>query len=108
MRFSEYGNLYKEIQFKDSFKLLRGSSPRPIIEYLTNNINDPYWIKIGDMPEYDFVVKCVKEHISLEGSKHSRAVYKGDMILSNSMSYGKPYILNIDGYIHDGWFVITH
>ena len=22
------------------------------------------------------------------------------------MSYGKPYILNIDGYIHDGWFVI--
>ena len=22
------------------------------------------------------------------------------------MSYGKPYILKIDGYIHDGWFVL--
>ena len=106
LRFCEFNDLYQEIQFKNAFKLLRGSSPRPIIEYITNNVNDPYWIKIGDMPEYDFIVNCVKEHISLEGAKHSRAVYKGDMILSNSMSYGKPYILNIDGYIHDGWFVI--
>ena len=23
--------------------------------------------------------------------------------MSNSMSFGKPYILNIDGCIHDGW-----
>ena len=24
-------------------------------------------------------------------------------LLSNSMSFGRPYILNIDGCIHDGW-----
>ena len=33
-------------------------------------------------------------------------VYKGDFILSNSMSFGKPYILGLDGCIHDGWLVL--
>lgn len=27
-------------------------------------------------------------------------------MLSNSMSFGRPYILNIDGAIHDGWLVL--
>ena len=45
------------------------------------------------------------EKITIEGAQKSRAVFKGELILSNSMSYGKPYILNIDGYIHDGWYV---
>ena len=27
-------------------------------------------------------------------------------MLSNSMSFGRPYILTIDGYIHDGWLVL--
>ena len=27
--------------------------------------------------------------------------------MSNSMSYGRPYILNIDGAIHDGWASIS-
>ena len=34
---------------------------------------------------------------------HSVSVYPGDFILSNSMSFGRPYILNIEGCIHDGW-----
>ena len=88
--------------------LYRGSSPRPIINYISNNNSDPYWIKIGDMPENGYIVNSIKEHISVEGAKKSRRVYKGDMILSNSMSFGKPYILNVDGYIHDGWFVIRN
>lgn len=33
-------------------------------------------------------------------------VFRGDLILSNSMSYGRPYIMNIEGCIHDGWLVI--
>ena len=33
-------------------------------------------------------------------------VHKGDFLLTNSMSFGRPYILNIDGCIHDGWLVI--
>ena len=34
-------------------------------------------------------------------------VYAGDFILSNSMSFGRPYILKIDGCIHDGWLSIS-
>ena len=33
-------------------------------------------------------------------------VQAGDLILSNSMSFGHPYILKIDGCIHDGWLVL--
>ena len=33
-------------------------------------------------------------------------VFRGALILSNSMSYGRPYIMNIEGCIHDGWLVI--
>ena len=87
-------------------KLYRGSSPRPIINYVTTDKNGLNWIKIGDMPSTGNRVFFCKERINKEGSKKSRAVYKGDIILSNSMSFGKPYILEIDGFIHDGWFVI--
>lgn len=87
-------------------KLYRGSSPRPIINYVTTDKNGVNWIKIGDMPSTGNRVFCCSEKITKEGSKKSRAVFKGDIILSNSMSFGKPYILEIDGFIHDGWFVI--
>ena len=38
--------------------------------------------------------------------KKSRYVQPGDFLLSNSMSFGRPYILKIDGCIHDGWLVL--
>jgi len=38
----------------------------------------------------------------------SRQVKAGDFILSNSMSFGRPYILKIDGCIHDGWLAIQN
>ncbi|MBQ5497680.1 MAG: restriction endonuclease subunit S, partial [Acetobacter sp.] len=44
--------------------------------------------------------------ITLEGAKKSRRVFPGDLILTNSMSYGRPYIVKIEGCIHDGWFVL--
>lgn len=37
----------------------------------------------------------------------SREVKKGEILLTNSMSFGKPYILNINGCIHDGWLVLS-
>ena len=33
-------------------------------------------------------------------------VYEGDFILSNSMSFGRPYIMKTSGCIHDGWLVL--
>ena len=84
----------------------RGSSPRPIIEYITTSNDGVNWIKIGDMPHFGRIVTFTEEKITKEGAKKSRPVKKGDLILSNSMSYGLPYIMGIDGYIHDGWFVL--
>ena len=34
-------------------------------------------------------------------------VHKGDFLLTNSMSFGRPYITNVEGCIHDGWLVIS-
>ena len=34
-------------------------------------------------------------------------VHSGDFWLTNSMSFGRPYILKIDGCIHDGWLFIS-
>jgi len=84
----------------------RGGSPRPINAYLTDSADGINWIKIGDASEGSKYITSTKERIKPEGVKKSRMVHKGDFILSNSMSFGRPYILYIDGCIHDGWLVI--
>lgn len=84
----------------------RGGSPRPIADYITESADGINWIKIGDAVEGSKYILFTKEKIRPEGTKKSRFVHKGDVILSNSMSFGKPYILGIDGCIHDGWLVL--
>lgn len=84
----------------------RGGSPRPINNYITDAEDGINWIKIGDAQEGSKYITSTKEKIKPEGVKKSRFVHKGDFILSNSMSFGKPYILKVDGCIHDGWLVI--
>lgn len=84
----------------------RGGSPRPIDAFITTEDKGLNWIKIGDAVEGSKYISSTKEKIKPEGLKKTRFVHKGDFILSNSMSFGKPYILNIDGCIHDGWLVI--
>jgi len=101
-------NGWKQKSFKDILKLDRGSSPRPIVNFMTDSDDGVNWIKIGDTKDEAAFINSTKEKITKEGAKKSREVSKGEIILSNSMSYGKPYILNIDGYIHDGWFVIRN
>ena len=86
--------------------ICRGASPRPIEKYITMQSNGINWIKIGDISPKANVIKTTKEKITEEGAKHSRYVRKGDLILSNSMSFGRPYTLEIDGCIHDGWLLI--
>lgn len=84
----------------------RGGSPRPIQDYITAAENGLNWIKIGDAVEGSKYITSTKEKIKPEGLKKTRFVHKGDFILSNSMSFGRPYILAIDGCIHDGWLVL--
>ena len=84
----------------------RGGSPRPIKDYLTDAPDGINWIKIGDTDKGGKFINSTLEKIKPEGVKKSRFVHKGDFLLSNSMSFGRPYILNIDGCIHDGWLVL--
>lgn len=86
--------------------ILRGGSPRPIEDYITDSQDGLNWIKIGDVKPNDKYFRKTAEKIRKEGLTKTRQVKKGDFILSNSMSFGRPYILDIDGCIHDGWLVI--
>ncbi len=86
-------------EFSKYIVLYRGSSPRPIQNYLTNNSSGVNWIKIGDTKSaQNFVISKVEEKITPEGAKRSRQVSVGELILANSMSYGKTYQVGIDGY----------
>jgi type I restriction enzyme S subunit len=98
---------WEEKKFSKFIKLYRGSSPRPINRYLTKEKSGVNWIKIGDTKaSRNYLLESVSEKITVAGSLKSRKVRKGELILANSMSFGKTYILNIDGCIYDGWFVL--
>lgn len=98
-----YPQEWTEKPFNDFMKIKRGASPRPIESYLTASTDGVNWIKIGDAPRCGKYITSTAEKITPRGAAHSVSVYPGDFILSNSMSFGRPYILNIDGCIHDGW-----
>lgn len=99
-----------EVEWKplgDIARIQRGASPRPINNFITDEEDGIPWIKIGDTIPNSKYVSQTKQKITLEGAKKSRILKKGDFIMSNSMSFGRPYILNIEGAIHDGWASIS-
>ena len=97
---------WKWVRLGEVFIIERGASPRPISSFVTNDINGINWIKIGDAKKGCKYITSTKEKITQEGAKRSRFVNIGDFIFSNSMSFGRPYILKINGCIHDGWNVL--
>ncbi len=97
---------WEEKKLGDVITVQRGGSPRPISDYITTDEDGLNWIKIGDVSPDSNAIRSTKEKIRKEGLRKTRQVFKGDLILSNSMSYGRPYILEIDGCIHDGWLLL--
>jgi len=95
------------VAFGEVAKIQRGASPRPISKYITDDVNGVPWIKIGDTSSGLKYVTKTAQKITQEGAKKSRILKKGDFILSNSMSFGRPYILGINGAIHDGWASVS-
>ena len=95
-------------QFTNLVTIVRGASPRPIENYLTSKNDGINWIKIGDVSPNAKYITSTKEKITESGKDRSRKVFSGDFILSNSMSFGRPYILKINGCIHDGWLAIQN
>ncbi|WP_316636888.1 restriction endonuclease subunit S [uncultured Ruminococcus sp.] len=95
------------IKLGNTCTIARGGSPRPIKEYLTTEDDGVNWIKIGDTEKNGKYISSTAEKIKPSGVSKSRMVHAGDFLLTNSMSFGRPYILKIDGCIHDGWLVIS-
>ena len=98
-------NHWKYKKIGDVCTVERGGSPRPIDQFITDDENGINWIKIGDTTDSMYITETAQKIIP-EGMKKSRYVKPGDFLLSNSMSFGRPYILAIDGCIHDGWLVL--
>lgn len=96
-------SLFKLVEIGEICHIQRGGSPRPIEKFITTNSDGINWIKIGDTNENAKYVTKTKEKIIKEGLTKTRLVEVDDFILSNSMSFGRPYIMRIPGAIHDGW-----
>ncbi len=85
----------------------RGGSPRPIDSFLTDDPDGLNWIKIGDTEKGGKYITSASQKIRREGLVKTRMVFPGDFLLTNSMSFGRPYITQIEGCIHDGWLRIS-
>jgi len=103
----EIPDSWEWVKLGDITEIARGGSPRPIKDYLTDDPNGLNWIKIGDTDKGGKYINSCKEKIKPEGLKKTRMVHPGDFLLTNSMSFGRPYITNIEGCIHDGWLMIS-
>lgn len=101
------GEGWTERRLGDVCSIARGGSPRPIQKFLTNGADGINWIKIGDATASGKYIYKTEEKIIPDGARRSRIVRDGDFLLSNSMSFGRPYIMRTTGCIHDGWLVLS-
>ena len=106
IRFKGFTDTWEQRKLNELVIIERGGSPRPIDKFITNDENGLNWVKIGDAPQQGNYITKTAEKIIPEGLSKTREVHPGDLILSNSMSFGKPYIMAINGCIHDGWLLI--
>ena len=106
IRFAGFTDDWEQRTLGELVTIERGGSPRPIDKFITKDENGLNWIKIGDAPEQGNYITQTAEKIKPEGISKTREVQPGDLILSNSMSFGRPYIMAINGCIHDGWLAI--
>ena len=108
IRFAGFTDAWEQRKFRDTVIIERGGSPRPIEAFITEAENGLNWVKIGDAPTMGNYITKTAEKIRPEGLSKTREVHPGDLVLSNSMSFGKPYIMGINGCIHDGWLLIRN
>jgi len=106
IRFAGFTDPWEQRKFFELVEIDRGGSPRPIEQYITDDSCGLNWVKIGDAPELGRYITKTAEKIKPEGLSKTRRVYPGDLVLSNSMSFGRPYIMAVKGCIHDGWLLI--
>lgn len=107
-RLPSFSAPWEKIAIRDFCDIKRGGSPRPIENYLTTSDDGLNWLKIGDIsPDAKYIYKT-ESKIKKEGLSKTTLIHSGDFILSNSMSFGRPYIMRIEACIHDGWLALTN
>ena len=108
LRFPEFrdGEGWQKRFLDEYAEVVRGGSPRPIDNYLTTERDGLNWLKIGDINKEAKYVVATMEKVRAEALSKTREINPGDLILSNSMSFGRPYISKIKACIHDGWIAI--
>lgn len=104
---SAFSDDWREVTLGEVLEISRGGSPRPIQVYLTDSEDGINWVKIADATRSEKYIYSTLQKIKREGISRSREVFTGDFILSNSMSFGRPYIMRTDGCIHDGWLLLS-
>lgn len=97
---------WPNVALGDIFDIARGGSPRPIDDYITDAPDGVNWISIKDASNSSKYITTTAKKIRRSGVSMSREVKPGDFLLTNSMSFGRPYILRTSGCIHDGWLVL--
>lgn len=109
LRFPEFrdGPEWSAIPLGELAVIVRGGSPRPIDMFLTRKIDGLNWLKIGDVDREAKYITKTEEKVRPEALSKTRVINAGDFILSNSMSFGRPYISTIETCIHDGWIAVT-
>lgn len=103
----EIPDSWKWIRLDVMATIVRGGSPRPIKSFITEREDGLNWIKIGDAERGTARISHCAEKIVPEGLKKTRFIKRGSLLLTNSMSFGYPYILDVDGCIHDGWLAFS-
>ena len=98
---------WEVVKLKNKVSIVRGGSPRPIEAYMSDNDNDVNWIRISDTEKGSKYITHTSRKLIASGISKSRFIKRGSLILTNSMSFGEPYILDIDGCIHDGWVAFS-
>jgi type I restriction enzyme S subunit len=88
-------------------QIRRGQSPRPIKSHITDDEDGVNWIKISDAGDDGKYIFNSKQKIHRKSAKKLVVVNDGDFILTNSMSFGRPYIVRTTGCVHDGWLIFS-
>ena len=98
---------YKKLE--ETVTIIRGASPRPIDDYMSNDNTGMPWVKISDATACATkYLSETKQYISNDGVASSRIVQPGTLILSNSASPGLPKVMMIDACVHDGWLIFNN
>ncbi|MEL3745532.1 restriction endonuclease subunit S, partial [Staphylococcus borealis] len=109
LRFPEFKNEWKIEKLGDLANIVRGASPRPIKDskWFDDN-SDVGWLRISDVTQQNGKIKFLQQHLSTEGQKKTRVLYKPHLLLSIAASVGKPVINYVKTGVHDGFLIFMN